>query len=123
MAKARKETQAEGGVETVEASDFTALLNKEIKPKSAAARDEVGRAVQTLAEQALSAAVTVAADVTQTVRELIAELDKRLTEQVNHILHNEEFRQIESAWRGLHYLVNNTESDENLKVRVCNASK
>jgi len=46
-----------------------------------------------------------------------------LTEQVNQILHHPDFQQLESAWRGLHYLVNNTETDEMLKVRVMNISK
>ena len=39
------------------------------------------------------------------------------------IIHHEEFQQLESAWRGLHYLVNNTETDEMLKIRVMNVSK
>ena len=38
-------------------------------------------------------------------------------------MHNERFQQVESAWRGLHYLVNNTETDEMLKIRVMNISK
>ncbi|MEJ1392094.1 MAG: type VI secretion system contractile sheath large subunit, partial [Candidatus Sedimenticola sp. (ex Thyasira tokunagai)] len=78
---------------------------------------------QTLAEQALASSVTVSADVTITIREMISEIDKRLTEQVNLILHNEEFQKLEGAWRGLHYLVNNTETDEMLKIRVMNITK
>src|SRR5690606_26639435 len=39
------------------------------------------------------------------------------------ILHHPEFQQLESAWRGLSYLVNNTETDEMLKIRVFNISK
>ena len=54
---------------------------------------------------------------------MIAEIDKKLTEQVNAIIHHADFQKLESAWRGLHYLVNNTESDENLKIRVLNISK
>ena len=46
-----------------------------------------------------------------------------MTEQVNLILHNEDFQQLESAWRGLHYLVNNTETDEMLKIRFMPISK
>jgi type VI secretion system protein ImpC len=42
---------------------------------------------------------------------------------VNAIIHNEEYQQLESAWRGLHHLVNNTETDESLKIRVMNISK
>jgi type VI secretion system protein ImpC len=58
-----------------------------------------------------------------TIQSLIAALDKKLTEQVNLIMHTEEFQKVESAWRGLHYLVNNTETDEMLKIRVMNISK
>ena len=58
-----------------------------------------------------------------TIKAIIAEIDKKLTDQVNLILHNERFQQVESAWRGLHYLVNNTETDEMLKIRVMNISK
>src|SRR4030095_3884717 len=50
-------------------------------------------------------------------------LDRKLSKQVNAILHHEDFQKLESAWRGLHYLVNNTESDEMLKIRVMNISK
>ena len=124
MAEMDSETQAqEAAGETLEASDFASLLNKEIRPKSEQAKEEVEQAVQTLAEQALSSAITVSADVTVTIREMIAEIDKRLTEQVNQIIHHEDFQQLESAWRGLHYLVNNTETDEMLKIRVMNISK
>ena len=54
---------------------------------------------------------------------MIAAIDAKLTEQVNQILHHEDFQKLESAWRGLHYLVNNTETDEKLKIRVMNISK
>ena len=48
---------------------------------------------------------------------------KRLSEQVNLIMHHGDFQKLEGAWRGLHYLVNNTETDEMLKIRVMNVSK
>ena len=57
------------------------------------------------------------------VDSMIAELDRKLSEQVNLILHHEDFQKLEGAWRGLHYLVNNTETDETLKIRVMNISK
>ncbi len=62
-------------------------------------------------------------DVVGTIKAIIAEIDKKLTDQINLILHHERFQQVESAWRGLHYLVNNTETDEMLKIRVMNISK
>src|SRR5215470_15938187 len=107
----------------VEADQFESLLAREFKPKTDRARAEVERAVQTLAEQALRETTVVSDDVIGTIKAIIAEIDKKLTDQVNLILHNERFQAVESAWRGLHYLVNNTETDEQLKIRVMNISK
>ena len=62
-------------------------------------------------------------DAVKSIEAIIAEIDKKLTEQVNLILHHEDFQKLEGAWRGLHHLVNNTETDEMLKIRVLNISK
>ena len=123
---AQASTEAEGRAaegQTLEMGEFASLLNKEFKPKSERDKEEVSNAVRTLAEQALASSVTVSADVLITLQQIIAEIDKKLTEQINLILHHEDFRQLEGAWRGLHYLVNNTETDEMLKIRVMNISK
>ena len=119
------ETQAEqgGATETLEAGDFAALLSKEFKPKSERAKEEVESAVRTLAEQVLGKADIVSDDVTQTINAYIAEIDRKLSEQINEIMHHADFQKLESAWRGLHHLVNNTETDQQLKIRVMNISK
>jgi type VI secretion system protein ImpC len=46
---------------------------------------------------------------------LIAGIDEQLSRQVNQILHHDEFQKLESAWRGLSYLVNNSETDETMQ--------
>jgi hypothetical protein len=61
--------------------------------------------------------------VVESIEAMIAEIDKKLSEQINLILHHPDFQKLEGAWRGLHYLVNNTETDEMLKIRVMNISK
>lgn len=104
-------------------ADFASLLNKEFKPKSDEAKSAVEQAVQTLAQQALAQTKLISSDVLGSIEAMIAEIDKRLSQQVNAILHHADFQEIESAWRGLHYLVNNTETDEMLKIRVMNISK
>ncbi|MBK8096565.1 MAG: type VI secretion system contractile sheath large subunit [Planctomycetes bacterium] len=109
--------------QTKEASDFAALLKKEIKPKTKAAEDAVSAAVTTLAAQALQHSTIVSSDTVKTIDAIIAAIDQKLTEQVNQILHHADFQQLEGAWRGLNYLVNNTETDEMLKIRVMNVSK
>src|SRR6202142_266551 len=116
-----QQKQTEGA--TLEADQFASLLQKEFKPKTDRARLEVENAVKTLAEQALRETSVISDDVMGTIKAIIAEIDAKLSEQVNLILHNERFQQLESAWRGLHYLVNHTESDEMLKIRVMNISK
>jgi len=109
--------------EAIEASDFSSLLQKEFRPKSDQAREAVESAVKTLAQQALSQTSLISDDVLKSVEAIIAEIDSKLTQQINLILHNDEFQQLEGAWRGLHHLVNNTETDEMLKIRVMNISK
>jgi len=104
-------------------NEFASLLNKEFKPKSDDAKSAVEQAVLTLAQQALAQTNLIGSDVIMSIEAMIAELDKRLSTQVNAILHHEDFQKLESAWRGLHYLVNNTETDEMLKIRVMNISK
>lgn len=107
----------------LEAGDFASLLSKEFKPKSERAKEEVETAVRTLAEQVLSRADVVSDDVSQTIKAYIAEIDRKLSQQLNLVMHSAEFQQLESAWRGLHYLVSNTETDTQLKIRVLNVSK
>jgi type VI secretion system protein ImpC len=111
------------GLATLEGNDFAALLNKEFKPKTDAARSAVESAVHTLARQALANTALISGDSLRSIEEMIAALDRKLTEQINIIMHEEAFQELESAWRGLHYMVNNTETDEQLKIRVMNVSK
>ncbi|MCK6420765.1 MAG: type VI secretion system contractile sheath large subunit [Aquabacterium sp.] len=108
---------------TFEGNEFASLLNKEFKPKSDEAKSAVEQAVLTLAQQALVNANVIGSDVLLSIEAMISELDRKLSEQVNTIMHHEDFQKLESAWRGLHYLVNNTETDEMLKIRVMNISK
>ncbi len=121
MAELETQRTAEAGA--VETSDFSALLNKEFKPKTERAEEAVKSAVSTLAEFVLKGVATVSDDAVKSIEAIIAELDRKLTEQVNQIIHHADFQQLEGAWRGLSYMVNNTETDEMLKIRVLNISK
>ncbi len=59
----------------------------------------------------------------QAVDQMIAEIDERLSRQINEILHNDSFQQMESAWRGLKLVVDRTNFRENVKLEVLNISK
>jgi type VI secretion system protein ImpC len=113
----------EASVETRDPDEFSSLLKQSFKPRTERAAVEVENAVATLVQQALADTTVIKDDVLDTIEEMIARLDEKLSAQMNAILHSPEFQQIESVWRGLHYLVFNSETDSNLKIRVMNVSK
>lgn len=53
----------------------------------------------------------------------IAEIDKVLSEQMDEIMHHKDFQSLESTWRGLHFLVQNTEFSKPVKIEILDASK
>ncbi|HKP55170.1 MAG TPA: type VI secretion system contractile sheath large subunit [Polyangiales bacterium] len=119
----KAQEQTDLGGTAFQENEFSSLLQKEFKPKSDHVRDEVQNAVKTLAAHALEHTQLISDDTIKTVRSMIAEIDKKLTDQINAIMHHEDFQKLEGAWRGLHHLVTNTETDEKLKIRVMNISK
>ncbi|MDR2794916.1 MAG: type VI secretion system contractile sheath large subunit [Holosporaceae bacterium] len=57
------------------------------------------------------------------VESTIADLDKKLSTQINEILHAPAFQEMEGTWRALHYLIMNTETNTQLKIRIMNVTK
>ncbi|MEM7358184.1 MAG: type VI secretion system contractile sheath large subunit [Pseudomonadota bacterium] len=53
----------------------------------------------------------------------VQEIDESLSEALNAILHHPDFQRLEGSWRGLHYLVMNSETSTHLKLRLLNASQ
>ena len=124
MAEESPETQAQPEAATEAGGDeFSSLLQKEFRPQNDRAKEAVTTAVKTLASQVLEDADIVSDNAIKTIQAIIGEIDKKLTDQVNLILHHDDFQKLEGSWRGLHHLVNNTETDEMLKIRVFNISK
>ncbi len=87
--------------------------------EKAHARDLIGE----LVDQVLEGAVTVSSDLAASIDLRISELDKILSDQVNAIMHHPEFQRLEASWRGLKYLVMQSERSTTLKIKVFNASK
>lgn len=102
---------------------FTGLLQQEFRPRTDQAKEAIVLAVKALATQAMATSPQTSRGTVDTIEAMIAEIDRKLTLQLNHILHDPRFQALESAWRGLHYLICNTETSERQKVRFLNASK
>jgi len=119
------ETQSEAQAAVLEASP--SLLDSIIdesrigtnESEKARARDLIGE----LADQVLSGAVVVKRDLATGIDARIAELDQLISDQLNAILHHPEFQQLEASWRGLRYLVSQSETSPMLKIKLLNASK
>lgn len=103
--------------------DFAALLKKSFRPPTEERQLAIEQSMATLSEWALQNTKLVSEDTVETVRSLIGELDRVLSEQINEILHEPGFQKLESAWRGLHFLVNRSEINDMLKVRVMPLTK
>src|SRR5438105_1069602 len=124
MAARNPQTQvAAPAAAPAEINEFENLLNKQFKPKSDTAKEAVQAAVKTLAEQALASTSLITKDAVASIEAIVAEIDRKLSEQINLIMHHEDFKALEGTWRGLNYVVTHTETDEKLKIRVMNISK
>ena len=85
--------------------------------------DQAQDLVKNLVEQALSGTVTFDKNLSRTFDQAIAAIDRKLSQQLNAIMHHPRFTQLEGTWRGLHYLIMNSETSTNLKIRVLNLPK
>lgn len=63
------------------------------------------------------------ADLVAQIETWIEKLDARLNDQLNQIMHAPEFQKLEASWRGLHYLVDKTNTSTKLIIKVLNVSK
>ncbi len=83
------------------------------------AKDLVGE----LAKQVLDQTMTVSTDTAAMINSRIAEIDELISKQLDEIMHAPDFQKLEGTWRGMHYLVMNTETSTRLKLRVLNVTK
>jgi type VI secretion system protein ImpC len=79
--------------------------------------------VKTLVEQALAGTVTFDRNLTRTFDKAVKAIDAKMSQQLNAIMHDPKFLKLEGSWRGLHYLVQNSETGTSLKLRVLNMTK
>jgi len=103
--------------------DAGSLLDQAISVTKQTEPDRVKELLATLAGEAASETVKFDKNMTVTLRNAIAKLDQQISKQLAVIMHHEKFKQMEGSWRGLHYLVKNSEIGESLKIRMLNVTK
>ncbi len=126
---AQTKKEATEGVEYAEqggALDQLLGVVDKLKPRSEEAKREIGGQVKTLFAHILKDYDTISnesPEVLDKIERVIAEIDRQLTSQINRIIHHDQFQKLEGSWRGLFHLVSNTETSDQLKVKVFNVSK
>src|ERR1035437_7443493 len=121
-------TQIEAAVlDTPASSEGLGLLDQIVTQSKVAfseteklsARDQIGE----LVDEVLAGTVTISMDLAASIDLRIAQLDQILSDQLNAIMHQPDFQKLEASWRGLKYLVMQSETSPMLKIKVLNASK
>jgi type VI secretion system protein ImpC len=123
MANEAKEGQAAAAVTEEAGGVLDQIISETRIGKDDWERDQSRRQIGTLVDEVMKGTLRVSKDLEATVNARIADIDQLLSAQLNQIMHAPEFQKLEAAWRGLHYLVQQTETSTMLKLRVMNVSK
>src|SRR5271157_6607393 len=119
QAKATAPAAAPAAAEAQEVS----LLDQVLSATKQTERSRAEDLMKTLVDQALSGVVSFDKNVTKTINATIKAIDEKLSTQLSAILHHPDFQKLEGTWRGLNYLVMNSETSASLKLKVLNVSK
>ncbi|MEQ8791068.1 MAG: type VI secretion system contractile sheath large subunit [Pirellulaceae bacterium] len=114
--------ESQGGAAVAELTLIDQILD-ETRALDDRERDTNKTYIEQFVRKALQPDAVVSNDVTASIESWIAQIDKKLTSQLNEVMHHEKFQQLESTWRGLHHLVFESETGETLKIRVMNVKK
>src|SRR5260370_31290821 len=123
MSEAPKPETGAAGAQTAQGSLIDEILSEtKISPKDEAYQ-VARRGVEAFIADLLAPQKAVERVEKALVDGMIAEIDRRISRQLDEIMHHPEFQKLESAWRGLKFLVDRTDFRENTKLELLNCSK
>ncbi|MFL5581391.1 MAG: type VI secretion system contractile sheath large subunit, partial [Gemmatimonadaceae bacterium] len=122
------ETQAAGQQAAGYTADAGGSLLDQIVEQGKVGRDPEAKArgkdlVSRFVAEVLEGQITVARDTEAMINARIAQIDRLISGQLDEVLHHADFQQLESSWRGLKYLLDRSETGENLKIKILNVNK
>jgi type VI secretion system protein ImpC len=120
---ATQQSKGAAAAETVTKEGEVNLLDQVIGATKQTERDRAEELIRSLTEEALKGTVTFDRNLVITFDRAIAEIDRKVSEQLNQIMHHQRFLKLEGSWRGLNYLVMNSETGTSLKIRMLQMSK
>jgi len=125
---AKKQAKAAAAKTTAEAVEKEVSILDQIVEDGRLARDESARErgkdiVKEFVAQVLDGAMTISKDAEAMINARISQLDHLISLQLNEVMHHPDFQKLEGAWRGLKYLLDQTNTSDNLKIKVLNVNK
>src|SRR5579871_6789112 len=126
MADAKKAAAAKGAAaseQVLEKSLLDQIVEEGRLAKDDSARERGKDLVKEFVAQVLDGSMTVTKDAETMINQRIAQIDHLLSIQVNEIMHHASFQKLEASWRGLKYLLDQSETNDKLKIKVLNVSK
>ncbi|HQR05711.1 MAG TPA: type VI secretion system contractile sheath large subunit [Gemmatales bacterium] len=125
MAKSQSTNVGGASVLELDAKGLLDTILDNTKPANQTERDRNQEFIKELVKQALEAkpGTVFSSDLEKTIKKWQSDIDRKLSAQVNEIMHHPDFQQIEGTWRGLDYLVKQSETGTALKIKVLNVSK
>src|SRR3954464_10879041 len=119
MSEAQKSAAAPQAAEqTTERSLLDQIVEEGRIARDPSARERGKNLVREFVAQVLEGSMTVSKDAEAMINARIAQIDHLLSIQLNEILHNAAFQKLEASWRGLRYLLDQSETGEKLKIKV-----
>jgi type VI secretion system protein ImpC len=119
-AKAAKAAQAAPAVEV-------GLLDQIVEQgrfgKDAPARERGKDMIKQFVSEVLEGSITMGRDTEAMLNARIAQIDHLLSLQLNEIMHAPEFQRLEATWRGLKYLLSQSETNAMMKIKILNVPK
>jgi type VI secretion system protein ImpC len=79
--------------------------------------------VKEFVSQVLEGQMTLTRDAEASIQARIAQIDRLISLQLNEVMHHPSFQKLEATWRGIKYVLDQSETNEMLKIKVLNVSK
>jgi type VI secretion system protein ImpC len=122
MSKQEAELQ-QASAEAVEVSLLDQIVEQGRFGSEPVAKERGRGLVKSFVEEVLKGQIRIATDTEAMINARIAEIDHLISIQLNEVMHHPEFQKLEATWRGLKYLMSQTETSVMLKIKVFNVSK
>lgn len=123
MADAQQQQQAAGAAETTELSLLDQIVDSGRFGRETAQQERGRDLVKRFVSEILDGQIVVAADTEAMINARIAQIDALISAQLSEVMHHPDFQALESSWRGLKYLLDNSETSTMLKIKVLNVNK